>query len=318
MISHNETYLPLLQWQTIAKQHRERALRWTEPCRQRKSRRIKHPILDFLFVYYPFSPGRLEQWHPGLHVNLEPSSTLPQTLRGKHYQINEQGVSLNPTSLNDKEQTRLKRIHNLLTLTQQRKANYSCFGMHEWAMVYRGSDIRHRESVPLRLSQKEIDHIVESRPLCCSHFDAVRFFAPEALPLNKLKPTLEDREQFEQPACLHSNMDLYKWASKCMPWLGSELLWNCFQLALNARELDMRASAYDLDEYGYTPVPVETPDGRLEYERQQRKIAADAQPLRQQIIDTLATVLSLANNQVPPSRDKANNPAPDLTRFIHP
>ena len=73
-------------------------------------------------------------------------------------------------------------------------------------------------------------------------------------------------------------MDLYKWASKCMPWVGSDLLWQCFQLALKARELDMRASPYDLSEYGYEPVKIETPEGRAEYETLQRQISQSPTP----------------------------------------
>lgn len=161
-------------------------------------------------------------------------------------------------------------------------------------MVFRGNDIRHRESTPLRLSQDEIDGIVRSRIITCSHFDAYRFFSPDARPYNKLEPTMETRSQYEQPGCLHTNMDLYKWASKCMPWVGSTLLWNCFQLALKARELDMRASPYDLSAYGYSPVKIETAGGRAEYETQQREINQLAKPLRQQLIHTLSEVIAHA------------------------
>lgn len=266
-----------------------------------------HPIFDFLFTYYPFSLGRLEQWHPGLGILLEagkmgdtPLQKTPKPFQGKHYRHDADGIALAPYTLSDKETFRIKHIHNLLLLTQSRTPSFSCFGMHEWAMVYQGNqpdqggEIRHRESAPLRLPQSQIDQIVESRPISCSHFDAVRFFAPAAIPMNKLQPTLELRHEFEQPACLHSNMDLYKWASKCMPWVGTDLLWRCFQLALQARELDMRASAYDLTEYGYTPVPVETAEGRSQYEKLQREISERAKPLRQELIDCLSKLLSLS------------------------
>ena len=159
-------------------------------------------------------------------------------------------------------------------------------------MVYQGQDIRHRESTPLRLSQDKIDHLVSTRTITCSHFDAYRFFSPGALTLNKLKPTLDGRQDSEQCGCLHTNMDLYKWASKCMPWVGSDLHWQCFQLALKARELDMRASPYDLGSYGYEPVKIETPEGRAEYETHQREISQLSRPLRQSIIDMLAQVIA--------------------------
>lgn len=244
--------------------------------------------------------GRLEQWHPGLDVTLELGQTggnTPKPFQGRHYRHDAQGITLDRGTLSDKERFRIRHIHNLLALTQNRTPNFSCFGMHEWAMVYRGNDtsqggdIRHQESAPLRLTQAEIDQVVEERPLCCSHFDAVRFFAPAALPMNKLQPTLGLRHEFEQPACLHSNMDLYKWASKCMPWVGSHLLWRCFQLALSARELDMRASAYDLVDYGYSPVKVETHEGREQYETLQRNISNQALPLRQELMDSLSSLI---------------------------
>lgn len=248
-------------------------------------------MYDFLFTYYPFSLGRLEQWHPGYGITLEKVDPLPEVYQGKHYTTGRDAVMLDATTLTEKNRHRITWIHNLLALTQSRTANFSCFGMHEWAMVYSGADIRHRESIPLRFSQDETDHIVESQAIACSHFDAFRFFAPAALPFNKLQPTLESRQDFEQPGCLHANMDLYKWASKCMPWVGSDLLWQCFQLALAARELDMQASPYDLTDYGYRPIKIETADGRSEYEQQQRGINAQAKPLRQKLIDTLARCL---------------------------
>lgn len=139
-----------------------------------------------------------------------------------------------------------------------------------------------------------IDAVVESRPVCCSHYDAFRFFAAEARPRNALQPTLESRIMLEQPACLHANMDLYKWAAKAMPWTGSELLLDCFELAVDLRDLDMRASPYDLSGWGRAAVPVETPAGRRQYEAEQKALAARAVPLRQRLIDVLRATLDAA------------------------
>ena len=262
------------------------------PYRRRKASHQQHPVLDFLFTYYPFSLGKLEQWHPGYGIQLECDKKRPERYQTRHYQQLEDIVSLSTDALVDKEVARLEWIHNLLCLTQTRTANFACHGLHEWAMVYQGQDIRHRESTPLRLSQDKIDHLVSTRTITCSHFDAYRFFSPGALTLNKLKPTLDGRQDSEQCGCLHTNMDLYKWASKCMPWVGSDLHWQCFQLALKARELDMRASPYDLGSYGYEPVKIETPEGRAEYETHQREISQLSRPLRQSIIDMLAQVIA--------------------------
>jgi hypothetical protein len=80
-------------------------------------------------------------------------------------------------------------------------------------------------------------------------------------------------------------MDLYKWAYKLAPATPSELVADCFELAVAVRELDMRASPYDLTELGYSAVPIETPAGRAEYARQQAEFARRAEPLRARLIE---------------------------------
>ncbi|MGB2402547.1 MAG: 3-methyladenine DNA glycosylase [Akkermansiaceae bacterium] len=291
MLTSDTGYLPLHEWQSLAKAHREKVRKWTVPYRSRKASHQQHPVLDFLFTYYPFSLGRLEQWHPGFGIKLGSNDQQHPQFQHRHYQCSSQSITLNADALSDKETHRLKWVHNLLCLSQTRTPNFACHGLHEWAMVYQGQDIRHQESTPLRLPQEQIDQLVSSRTITCSHFDAYRFFTPSAIELNKLKPALHSRQDFEQCGCLHTNMDLYKWASKCMPWVGSKLLWDCFQLALKARELDMRASPYDLYAYGYEPIKIETKAGRTEYETQQRQISLESGPLRQQLIDTISQVL---------------------------
>ena len=291
MLTSETDYIQLVHWQPLANEHRNEVRKWTVPYRRRKASHQQHPVLDFLFTYYPFSLGKLEQWHPGYGTKLESTEKLHHKFKSKHYQDCNQSITLTTDALSDKEIKRLRWIHNLLCLSQTRNPNFACHGLHEWAMVYQGQNIRHSESTKLRLPQKQIDKLVASRPITCSHFDAYRFFSPAAIELNKLKPTLDSRQDFEQCGCLHTNMDLYKWASKCMPWVGSKLLWDCFQLALKARELDMRASPYDLSEYGYEPVAIETEQGRKQYEILQRQISKESTPLRQQLIDTLARVI---------------------------
>ncbi|MFM7606170.1 MAG: hypothetical protein ACKO8Z_13365 [Prosthecobacter sp.] len=61
----------------------------------------------------------------------------------------------------------------------------------------------------------------------------------DARPLNALQPDLDSRLDLEQAACLHANMDLYKWSSKLWPWTGSDLIGECFELALAGRDLAM-------------------------------------------------------------------------------
>jgi len=102
--------------------------------------------------------------------------------------------------------------------------------------------------------------------------------------LNKLQPARADAPQLEQRGCLHANMDLYKWAFKLAPFTSAELIADCFELARDIREVDMRASPYDLRALGFPPLPVETPAGRSEYERHQRVFAQRGEPLRAQLI----------------------------------
>ncbi len=86
-------------------------------------------------------------------------------------------------------------------------------------------------------------------------------------------------------------MDLYKWAAKSMPWIGSELLLETFLLANELRDLDMRASPYDLSKWGIIPVKIETAEGRREYETEQRRLASRAFSLRAKLIGRLDEIL---------------------------
>ena len=107
-------------------------------------------------------------------------------------------------------------IHGLLTATLGRPALTGCFGLHEWAMVYRETD-EHRHPLPLRLGAAGTDAVVETHKIRCTHFDAYRFFTPDAVELNTLRPTRGSMAAMEQPGCLHAGMDVYKWATKLGP-----------------------------------------------------------------------------------------------------
>ena len=294
MVQATATILPTLpahEWQERAARHRARAGRWTVPALKRRASQQSHPVEDFLFTYYPFSFAKLEEWHPEAGTALEHSPGLPACWQKAPYRSQDATVFADPALLEAKEIARLRWIRELLAATQDRAPNFACHGLHEWAMVYRGTDVRHALTTNLRLPQREIDALVESRPIRCSHFDAFRFFHAEALPLNRLQPTLLERQDFEQPACVHANMDLYKWAFKAMPWVGSDLLMDCFEQAMELRDLDMRASPYDLSAYGLEPVMIETPEGRREYEKEQARLAAMSAPLRERLIAILDRVL---------------------------
>jgi len=176
-------------------------------------------------------------------------------------------------------------IHALLSRTAGRPGHFGCFGMHEWAMVYRQTpeEVRH-QTWPLRLSPADTAAVVERNRVRCSHFDAFRFFTAPARPLNLLHPTRETQHDNEQPGCLHANMDLYKWAYKLSPLVPAELVAEAFALARDIRTLDMRASPYDFGALGLSAVPVESPQGRAEYAAAQRLFSQRAAPVRAALI----------------------------------
>jgi hypothetical protein len=163
-----------------------------------------------------------------------------------------------------------------------RPARHDCFGLHEWAMVYRADERRH--ALPLRLGREGTDAVVESLPLRCSHIDAFRFFTDEAVPLNAVTPTRAQQPELDHAGCVHVTMDLLKWALKLGPLVPGALLLDCFELARDARALDMRASPYDVSDLGYEAVPVETASGRAAYAGQQRRLAERAAPLRGRLL----------------------------------
>ena len=164
-------------------------------------------------------------------------------------------------------------------------------------MVYRlGEDETRHADWPLRLGGAGTDAVVESHRIACSHFDAFRFFTPPARPLNTLSPTSTDRPDFEQPGCLHAGMDLYKHAFRLTPMVSSDLVADCFELARDIRELDMRAAPYDLVDLGFEPVLIETAAGKAEYADAQRGFAARGAPLRARLIAECERLLAVAES----------------------
>jgi hypothetical protein len=279
-------------WRARQHAHEARVRIWTDPHQDRVSRGEKHPVFDFLFDYYAFRPSWLRRWHPGIGVTLAGESAQ-EFLRWTGYRKTDDGVSVDPTALLARRKDFVVWLHDMLGGMRDRPAFFGCFGLHEWAMVYRQSadEIRHN-AWPLRFPPDELASIVESQPVCCTHFDAFRFFTAPARPLNKLQPTRTDTARLEQRGCLHANMDLYKWAFKLAPFTPSELVADCFALARDIREVDMRASPYDLRALGFAPVAIETPEGRAEYESLQRAFTARGEPLRERLLVVCTRLLA--------------------------
>jgi hypothetical protein len=272
------------EWRGRQTAHEARVRRWTDPHQARAARGEKHPVYDFLFTYYAFRPAWLRRWHPGPGLALAGAGAR-EFLRWGEYQETPAGVAVDPGRLPGQRRKFVTWLRELLTAMQIRPAFFGCYGLHEWAMVYRQTpeEVRHN-SCPLRFPPAEIARIVESQVICCSHFDAFRFFTAPARPLNRLQPTRDEIPQLEQRGCLHANMDLFKWALKLEPFSPAELVADCFDLAWAIREVDMRASPYDVRALGFAPIAIETPAGRAEYERHQREFTARGEPLRARLV----------------------------------
>jgi hypothetical protein len=286
-----DTVLYESEWRERRAQHEERVRPWVDPRLERRKSGDKHPTDDFLFEYYPYSVGKLLAWHAGYGTAL--AGEAAEYLEFPQYVRTDKGVTTSLTWLTESADRgkRLDLSIRLLDGMNTRPANRGCFGLHEWAMVYglQQDEIRH-SAFPLRLTPNEIVDTVHDVGLRCTHIDAYRFFTPAAMPLNPIEPTRATQPDLDQPGCLHANMDLYKYAMWFSPYVNSELIANCFELARSARTLDMQASPYDVSQFGLDPIRVEMPEGRLEYAKRQREVMEQAEPLRRHLLATLRTL----------------------------
>lgn len=275
-------------WGRLRGAHIERAEQWTRPHLERRASGTKHAVMDFLFEYYPYSAGRLATWHPGAGAAL--TGEVPPEFRRSPYVRTDDWWTVDTAQI---DATRLALALRILSGTANRPAQLNCFGLHEWAMVYRSTDTRH--SIPLRLSEDALAETVEDIGLRCTHIDAYRFFTPQASPLNAHVPTRQSQPDIEQPGCLHATMDLYKYAMWFQPFLPGDLVLDCFALAVDTRVLDMEASPYDLADLGFAPVHIETPEGRRDYASRQRELADRGAALRVQLAARLTSFRTLTH-----------------------
>lgn len=280
--------LPAEQWSAREDAHAARAEALLAAHRDRSDRGIKHPVEDFLFEYYPFRVSALTRWHPGHGVVLTGVGVERFLERRDYRRTPGGGVTLDTAAVLAHRHRTVRQAYALLVAVRQRRGEFGCFGMHEWAMVYglAPDQVRHPD-VPLRFEPARIAEIVDERGLRCTHIDAYRFFTPQAAPRNSKPLTREGQAADDQPGCLHVGMDLYRWAGRLSPLIGSELLLDCFELARRIRVLDMAASPYDLSGHGLAPVAVETPRGRAEYVTRQTEFSAEAAGLRQRLISAI-------------------------------
>lgn len=255
-----------------------------------RSKGKKEAVIDFMFEYYFFKPSKLKKWSPGFGKILHIDESYKE-LNLEHLPL----IQFDSYSTLDIKAFPKKRVGALIWQLNLQEAilnqtkQFNCFGLHEWAMLYKTDEYRH-PYLSLRISQEVIDETVQNSNLKCTHFDAYRFFTQEALPLNQNQLDRDKVLAFEQGGCLHNNMDLYKWVTKFYPFTSTELIWDCFCFALDTRILDMEASPYDVQDYGYGFVPIETHAGRMEYATRQKKLAERAENLRIRLIKELKVI----------------------------
>ena len=66
----------------------------------------------------------------------------------------------------------------------------------------------------------------------------------------------------------------------------------------------MRASPYDLRDFGFPPITIETPDGRREYAAAQEALSVRAAPLRSRLLSACAAL-----------REAGRRSGPGITAF---
>jgi hypothetical protein len=269
-------------WQLAVRAHEVRVEPWVKDRRVRSSKGVPHAVFDFLFNYYSFRPAQLSRWSPGVGVLIE-GATHESFPGAADFRQTSEGIILEAIDFAHHRREYLRWAIRYLETTGARSPTLSCFGLHEWAMLYRAEQVRHR-TIPLRLPLEEIAKVVESSDLRCSHYDAFRFFTPLATPRNRTQLSRSQTEHFDQPGCIHVTMDLYRFAYKIFPFCRSDIVADAFELAAEAREIDMRASPYDVSSYGFQPICIETTEGREEYIGYQRALALKAKPIRQALL----------------------------------
>ncbi len=257
---------------------------------RRMARQERHPVYDFLFEYYSFRPAHLLRWTPGFGVHLEGATR--DDIAWSEFVASDSGLSLPASAFPEHRVPYLRWAVAYLEAVLAREPSFACLGLHEWAMVYRDPAVRH-PYVPLRLSRAATDAVVDSQALRCTHYDAFRFFTPAATPRNRWALTRAMTTEHDQPGCIHANMDLYRFAYKIAPFCPSDVVGDAFELARAAREVDMRASPYDLSAYGFAPLKIELRTGREEYAELQRELAVRARTVRERVLVVYRELLAL-------------------------
>lgn len=263
-----------------------------------------HPTYNFLHTYYRYSAEELKLYSPGFGGRVEIENESDVSLLHPRFRRRLDAES-NHVFTYDMQQEKIEaegrygwiqltRARELLRATSERPANLACFGLHEWAMLYKEFP-KHQNQLALRVSPATINAVVEAEgSLKCTHYDGFRFFHPDAQPLNAIPLSRAVQAEHEQPACIHASMDLFKYAFKLYPLCSAHLLARTLEAALRARKIDMRASPYDVTKFEgcEEPICVETAEGRKLYVAEQTELMRLSAPLRLELLAVYDSVLS--------------------------
>ena len=234
-------------WRARAAAHEARVDALGASRTSRAARRaITHPVEDFLFTYYSQRPAALRRWHPGYGVALAGRGAVRPGCRATPSTATRRG---RPGARCLAAAAARRRCATLLArdrVAARRRSAASGCTSGRWSTGSRST----RSGMPPgrcgsgRPAPTRSSSRTGSR---CSHFDAFRFFtAVGPAAATPSSPAATTGPAFEQPGCLHAGMDLYKHAFRLTPLVRSDLVADCFELARDIRELDMRAAPYDL------------------------------------------------------------------------
>lgn len=200
-----------------------------------------HPIYNFILKYYfSMSPKCLTHYSPGANVLLKQVSpdVMIKTLAHKEsfgdpLSHVDGGYVLDLAKLKFTASKRraMEHVVRLLRAIDRKPPLLHCFGLHEWAMVYRNdttktddqiSSLSKFQSLPLRVSPEEIKRVLvpvegSASVLRCTHYDAIRFFTSDSVGINAIKSPGPSRFYFNSIfACFSSVNSSLCFQKKCV------------------------------------------------------------------------------------------------------
>lgn len=88
------------QWQALEAERKAFIMPWLEAYRDRRARRISHPVHDFLFKYYQMNRQILSRWRLMADMRLK-GDEADAFLEDERYRRFDDGVGLNLDSMSE-------------------------------------------------------------------------------------------------------------------------------------------------------------------------------------------------------------------------